>query len=89
MNLTEDEEEFIWTTKAIWQRAENPDVGVTFFVLSGIWMAFNFTVGVVCNGAVLVTYFKNSEVCSRSFDRENSKSLFVVDRDRILNVRAI
>ena len=62
MNVTVDDEDGPWTTKAIWQRAEHPDVGVTFFALSGIWLAINFTIGVFCNGAVLVTYFKNAEV---------------------------
>ena len=61
MNLTEEDQEK-WSTNAIWQRAENPEVDTTFFVVSGIWLVINFCVGVGSNGSVLFAYFKHSKV---------------------------
>ena len=63
MNLTEEENEAAqWSTDAIWQRAENPEVHPTFFLVSGIWLTFNFFIGVGCNGSVLYAYLKHSGV---------------------------
>ena len=61
MNLTE-ENDTKWSTDAIWQRAENPDVDPAFYVMSGIWLTINFFIGVGCNGSVLYAYLKHSGV---------------------------
>ena len=49
----------------MWHQAAYPaDLGLEFFVATGIWFAINVLVGSLTNGAVLVAFFRDKKVRS-------------------------
>ena len=50
------------TNQSVWEQAKSPDLHISFYIISALWLALCGFFGLTLNGVVLWAFYKDSKV---------------------------
>ena len=58
-----------------WELAESPDLDISFYIISAVWLALCGILGITLNGIVLWAFYQDSKVMKKLLGHHSEKPI--------------